>query len=181
MKITQFNFLHVGRTVLLMLGALFFINVSASSRAAGEESPDPDLLFVNVWDNDGGCVSYPLTEYPRFEYNYEDSVIHCITTLQDIEFPMVSIHKYTLDDTPGLPTAIGDAYGTDGRVSYSADNIYLSGFEAGADVWLYSSDGMLISHHNTDAAGSLSIPMSSLAQGVYIIKAHNVSYKISKK
>ena len=94
---------------------------------------------------------------------------------------MGGVHKYTLDDAPGTPTGINGAHVADGRVGYTADSIRLSGFEAGADVWLYSADGVLISRHSADADGNLSIPMSSLAQGVYIIKAHNLSYKISKK
>ena len=180
MKKLSFNLLHA-RTFLFMLGALFFISVSASPRAEGEEAVDPDILFVNVWDNDGGCLSYPLTEYPRLEYNYGDSLILCITASEELEFPMGSVHKYTLDDTPGLPTEIGSIQGSGSKVSYSADNIYISGFEAGADISLYSVDGLLISHYNADASGNLTIPTGSLAQGIYIIKAHNVTYKISRK
>ena len=167
---------RVCRLVLMMLGVFFISHSAASADTAGPE----DMKYIIVWDNDGGRISFPLEENPTFKYKIDESIVSCITTSNTIDLPLKDVRKYTLDTQPVTPTSIEDAE-SEGRMSYQADRIYLSNFNAYTVAGVYTADGAMVGSYKADAEGSLTIPMGNWTSGVYIVKVNNVSYKIYKK
>ena len=163
--------------MLIILG-LFFTSYSVADAKTAEPE---QMKYIIVWDNDGGCISFPLDENPCFKYNFTDSLVSCISESNTIDLPLKDVCKYTLDTQPVTPTSIEDAAGDEGRMSYKADRIYLSNFKAYTVANVYTVDGAVVAEYKADAAGNLTIPMDNWVSGVYIVKVNNVSYKIFKK
>ena len=139
------------------------------------------MKYIIVWDNEGGCMSFPLDEYPHFEYDRDASLVNCITSRQQIDIPMNDIHKYTVDTHPGIPADIEEIETDEGNMSYGGDGIYLKDFASGTNVIVCTVDGNVTNRYRTDGDGCVTIPMNSWTPGVYIIKVNGVSYKIYKK
>lgn len=163
--------------MIVMIGMLFVSHTSAIAQTERTE----DIKYIIVWDNNDGCVSFPLEEKPIFKYNIEESLVSCITTNNTIDIPLQNVHKYTLDNKPAVPTSIEETAGKEGKMSFATDMIYLRGFKAYTKVGVYTADGVLTDSRKADAQGCLAISMGNWTHGVYIIKVNNVTYKIYNK
>ena len=172
-----FKISQVCKLVLIMLGAfLAFPSVTNAQTAETEE-----MKYIIVWDNEGGCISFPLEEKPVFKYNMDESTVSCITTSNTIDLPINDVCKYTLDTKPAPPSSIENETTGEGGMSYASDIIYLSNFKAHTTAYVYTAYGSLIGSYKADAEGNLSISMGNWTSGIYIVKVNNVSYKICKK
>lgn len=168
--------------IIVMLGIFFIPHSNASAKINnGEPEKTKELKYIIVWDNDGGCISFPLEEMPRFEYNFEDSLVRCVTTSQMVDIPLKDVHKYTLDTGSGLPTSIDDVTPSEGRLVYDDSNIRLVNFKPGSQAVVYTADGALLSSFKINKEGCLSIMTNAWKAGVYVLNVNNVSYKIYKK
>ena len=181
MKQKLFKVKHDFRVFFIMLGVLFFQNSFAYYAEDEEENNPEEMQFIIVWDNDGGCISFPLSEYPRFDYNIKDSVVNCVTNLQKIDIPLNNIYKYTLDNVPDVPTSIKPSDVSKHKVIYKSNVIYINNTKAGSNVSIFTIDGILISQYKTDADGHLEIHIGSWTSGFFVLNVNNVSYKIYKK
>ena len=66
--------------------------------------------------------------------------------------------------------------------SFSANVLNVSGLAVGERFSLYAIDGKLMLSENADADGKAAISLSSLQQGIYIVRTQSgISYKLFKK
>lgn len=64
------------------------------------------------------------------------------------------------------------------RLGYAMGQLTVSGLQAGTVVYLYSLDGMLVASTQADADGRAVLDMNGCQNGVYIVKANEMSWKI---
>lgn len=66
--------------------------------------------------------------------------------------------------------------------SFSANVLNVSGLAVGERFSLYAIDGKLMLSENADADGKAAISLSSLQQGIYVVRTQSgISYKFFKK
>ena len=152
------------------------------SASCDVEVTDP-VYFLNLWLHDGGCIIYPLSQYPMIVANKDTTIIK--TRIESIEYNTLDIHKYTLgtvivgeynDMTP-----IKELQENKTDIRMESNSIVLSQCVADMPVSLYSINGQLVGTYKTDSNGYLTIPMNNLSKGIYIIKSRSITYKIIKK
>lgn len=139
------------------------------------------VKYLSVWDNNGGSVSFPLSERPRIVTDVENAVIRCITGKEEVTFAMADVHKYTLEVNEGAPSGIEDIENGDGSFSRNPGSLEFENYEPGMKVSVYLVNGVMTGSYTTDNDGRLSIPTESWGTGIYLIKTDSVTYKIIKK
>lgn len=136
---------------------------------------DADSRLV-VWRTDGSKIVYSLSEQPKTTFTSEGVVI--TTNTVSVTYPLTQIVKYTYEDiASGIESVTND-----GRILVSQDgyNFKFSNLKENTLVQVYSVNGSLISTHKSEGK-QISISLRDHANGVYIIKVGDTSYKVIKK
>lgn len=136
---------------------------------------DADSRLV-VWRTDGSKIVYSLSEQPKTTFTSEGVVI--TTNTVSVTYPLTQIVKYTYE---GIASGI-ESVTNDGRILVSQDgyNFKFSNLKENTLVQVYSVNGSLISTHKSEGK-QISISLRDHANGVYIIKVGDTSYKVIKK
>ena len=58
------------------------------------------------------------------------------------------------------------------------DLLYLSGVEAGSSISIYTMDGVVVYQTVGEGADTITIPVASLAEGVYLLQINGKSHRI---
>jgi hypothetical protein len=65
-------------------------------------------------------------------------------------------------------------------ISQEGDVLVISQVKAGATVSVYALDGKLVRQLKPQRSGTYRLNLSELPSGLYIVKADNITYKITK-
>ena len=136
-----------------------------------------DYWFV-VWTGSGGRISYPLTERPKVTHSGETLTV--TTTATAVEYPKQAVSKFTLSDTEigGVERISADRAG---ELSRKGNTMELSGFAAGSTVNVFNTGGQRLISECTLEDGTLSLDLSPLGSGIYIISTGSITHKIIKR
>lgn len=129
-----------------------------------------------IWQKDGSKVSYNLDEQPKTTFTSEDLVI--TTATSTISYPLAKIQRYTYE---GAQLSVRDVKSQGISISHNGDLIIVKGMTSGKNVTVYSMDGVQLLSKLSDGAEQLSLSLSSLPMGAYIIKADEITYKFMKR
>lgn len=138
------------------------------------QSPEYQCIVVETID--GERMEYLLSNNPRIVHN--DATVTLTTNSVTVEYQTSNVLKVYFSD---VPTSIGNVKTDNGQFRLQQNTVILKGFDAGEPVALYDADGRQLWQHATDSDGQLMIPLSSLPQGTYIVKANNQSFKVTRK
>lgn len=125
----------------------------------------------------GKRTEYALTETPKLTYN--GNTVTLTTTKGSVEFTAMDIVKVVLTDIRA--TGIDAVETVQKSVQLSNDEVRMSGLAAYEIVKLYNVGGTLLSTWRAASSGELIIELSDLKQGIYIIKANQQSFKVTRK
>ena len=100
-------------------------------------------------------------------------------TKASVDYTTSNILKVMLTDISS--TGINDVESSLGNILLSNDEVRMSGLAADESVTLYNVNGMLLSSWKATSMGELTISLSDLSRGVYIIKANHQSFKVTRK
>jgi len=141
--------------------------------AAESDAPN---AFV-VWTADGEKVSFLLSDSPVTTFSDTDIIITSATT--QVEYSKTGVAKFTLEriDTSLSPSV----QATTGSMTRQAGAFVFENFAPHTAVCLSGLGGTMVYSGTMSAEGSLTLPTSGLAAGIYIIKAGDKSYKFTKK
>ena len=134
-----------------------------------------DDYVLQVWQSDGQVVAINLNEEPRTTYSDGNLII--TTTQTTITYPLERVRRYTYvlsSDGINSPTI---------RVEFSIDGetLTITGMKQGSTVMLYNTTGQLLRSISTTAQGKVTVSVSQLPTGIYVVKANGATYKITKK
>lgn len=129
-----------------------------------------------IWQKDGSKVSYELNEQPKTTFTTDELVITTITST--ICFPLAQIQRYTYE---GEGTNLNDVRIKGISISHHGDEIIVKGLPKGKSVAVFGLDGVQMLAKNSDSSGRLTVSISKLSKGVYVIKADKITYKFSKQ
>lgn len=145
-----------------------------------DPEPAPELYFV-AWFHNGARVSFPFAERPHLTYSEGDIVV--ATDKEELRYAHADTRKFTLsaeDISQGETTGIG-AFGREVRWHRQGDVMVFSAFTPGKSVSIYDGAGRLLQQHIIGSDGTLQIPLSPLAPGMYVVKTESITYKFMKK
>ena len=129
-----------------------------------------------VWKSDGSKVVYALSERPKTTFT-SDGIVIATSTLS-VTYPLIQIVKYTYE---GIANGI-ESITNDGGVSISQDgyNFVFSNLKENTFTHVYSVNGTLVSSHKNEGKQTR-ISLGNHANGVYIIKVGDTSFKVIKR
>jgi len=129
-----------------------------------------------VWQKDGSKVYYDLEDQPRTTFTKEDLII--TTKNETVNFPLSKMMRYTYE---GGSVGIENVQAKEIIITHRADNIIATGLPSGKTLCVYSVDGKLLVSKRSDGSARLTLSLSQLPLGVYVVKAEEVTYKFIKR
>ena len=147
-----------------------------------EPTPDPatELYFV-AWLRDGSRISFPFSEHPRLTYSAGDIVI--TTAWDELRYAHADVRKFTLSDedlSQGETTEIAPTE-RESQWQRQGDVMVFSDCTPGSRVAVFDASGRLIQQYAIASDGTLHIPLSSFASGMYVVKIESIAYKFMKR
>lgn len=145
---------------------LFFFSIAALVCHAEK------VLCVVIYDTEGR-TAFSLQQRPVVSFTETDVKLSCNQT--EVLYSLDNYLKLTIEETDTETTI--EKVGHDNFIINSKE-ISAHGVESMA---LYTIDGKLITSGKADNEGKITIPVSQLKSGIYIVNTSNKSFKFIKK
>lgn len=124
----------------------------------------------------GSKVYYNLDEEPKTTFTLEDLVIE--TQSQTVSYPLAQIKQFTYEqDATGIEEVSREGI----CISQNGDNIVITGLPNGKTIAIYNTNGQLLLTGKSDGSQRTTLSVHQLPIGVYVVKADQVTYKITKR
>ena len=157
-------------TIMLLMTMLA---VPTVMRAADKQN----TLIVLTKDN--VLHQFVLADKPKVTFEGTQLKVTCEKASASASFNLSDIIRFTyagkdasgIDEMTVNPTEISMEEGV----------LVISQMKANSTVNVYSMDGKLVRQLTAQRAGTYRLSLSSLPAGVYIVKADNITYKITKR
>lgn len=128
-----------------------------------------------IWQKDGSKVYYNLDESPKTTFTPEELVMTTSTAV--IKYPLANILRYTYETEA---TNIGEMKSPNIGIKQNGDELIVVGLPLGKSITVFSADGKQLMSKRSDGSNRLTLSLSGLPAGVYVIKAENMTYKLMK-
>ncbi len=125
--------------------------------------------------NDGTVNRFALTDMPMVTYEGENRVVS--TGDEQFTTALSGIKQLSFEQ---VPTGISEMIEESPKPVFTPGQARFEGLKTHATVSIYTFDGKMLSSMKANDEGSVSIDLSTLPQGVYILRTPNQSYKIKK-
>jgi hypothetical protein len=134
-----------------------------------------NVLVIHL--TDGTSYSYILLEEkPVINFQGDRILVTTSTTEHSFYMEAVTYFNYVTQDATGIEEEISQE-----GMQMNGDRIVFNGLPAGCPIYIYGVGGQLYLKMTADADGSAVVDLTSLNKGVYIVKANEISTKITKK
>ncbi len=146
---------------------------------AGTLSADEvkDYAYVVLWNADGTCNVYKCADRPMIIPEEEN--LRFLVNDTEILFPCTEVLKVTFSKTPEVDTAVEDVK-QNTCFDLTQNHVKISGLDDTKTVSIYSSDGIrMLNAKPSD--GEVSIDISHLKKGIYIVQCGKTNFKFLKK
>ena len=157
------------RLLLFMLSAVMWGPSLAADKVPG--------AIIEL--SSGKTVEIALTDNPKM--TFDGTTVKLTAVNVNVEYTPAEIAKVTIGEVESSVSGISSIETSQATISVEGGFVRLSGFSANEAVKVYTLSGVETSSFETDASGSLAISISSLPQGISIIKASNQIIKITRK
>ena len=150
---------------------LLFLIIAAISQSA-----HADDKVLQVVQTNGEVINIKLKEEPVTTYSNGNLVIR--TTKTTITYPLEQVKCYKYKKvTDGIcpQPSMETTFSEDG------ETLFFKGLKPNTRIAVYSTSGQLVHMMNSGEQNMVTVTISSLPTGVYIVKANDVTYKISKR
>lgn len=147
-----------------------------------EPTPDPESeLYFVAWFRNVSCISFPFSERPRLTYSDGDIVI--TTAWEELRYAHADVRKFTLSDedlSQGGATEVASTE-RESRWQRQGDVMVFSDCTPGSRVAVFDASGRLVQQYAVASDGTLAIPLSSFAEGMYVVRTESITYKFIMK
>ena len=123
---------------------------------------------------------FVLVDNPKAFFDGTDFRI--VSAKADVSIPIESVQNFIYEkkSSTGIDDISIDYDPTE--FDYRSDGtLVISQLKAGAQVSVYSFDGKMVRRLIADRTGTYRLSLSTLPQGVYLVKAVKITYKIMKR
>lgn len=136
----------------------------------------PEYQCIVVETTDGERMEYLLSDNPHIVHN--DATVVLTTNSVCVEYQTSNVSKIFFS---AVPTSIGEEKTSKGHFRLQQNMVILMGFGASEPVALYGAGGLQLWQQTTDSDGRLMLSLSTLPQGIFIVKTNNQSFKVTRK
>ena len=156
----------------------FLLLIPQESKAVDEV----ETLIIQM--KNGSENTFFLKDKPKVTFEGVNLKVSATTgdvsfALGDVSFALADVLRFTYDKRS--TTGINEQVTTPTGVAFEGDVLVISQLKANATASIYALDGKLIRQLKPHRAGTYRISLSGLPTGVYLVKADNVTYKITKR
>lgn len=161
------------RKFFTMLGALFAFSLSVF---AG----NPGITFQL---RNGKKVSFAFAEKPVIALS-DANLSVSVHGVERVSYAYADVQRVVVESD--VVNAINDV-ATNGKSQHvvfnlSASTLAVEGLAANEQISIYAADGKLVLSQRANAEGKATVSLSSLQQGVYVVRTQSgISYKLFKK
>ncbi len=159
------------RTLLRFIFTSLLAAMSSTLHAA-DEVETLIILMKNGSEN-----AFFLKDKPKV--TFEGTSLKVSAATGDVSFALADVMRFTYakKSTSGISEQVENPTG----VSFEGDVLVISQLKANTTASIYALDGKLIRQLKPQRAGTYRISLSELPSGLYLVKADNVTYKITKR
>jgi hypothetical protein len=155
------------KILLLILLAMPF--VTSMTQAATQNA-------LVVQTKSGSATTFFLKDEPQV--SFEGTNLKVASAQGNAYFPLADVLRFTYRQVD--PTGIDEQVMPETGVSFDGGVLVISQLKAGATVSVYTHDGKLVRHLAPQRYGTYRLNLSELSSGLYVVKADNATYKITK-
>ena len=157
------------RLLLLSLLMICFIGVRAADKQ--------NTLFVLTKGN--VLHQFVLADKPKVTFEGTSLKVTCEKNASaSYTFNLSDVIRFAYDAKSA--TGIDEIQDEPAGISQEGDVLVISQVKAGATVSVFALDGKLVRQLKPQRSGTYRLNLSELPSGLYIVKADNITYKITK-
>ena len=135
-----------------------------------------DDRVLKVWQADGQVLTISLADEPRTTYSDGNLIITSSKT--SVTLPLERVRRYTYES---VASGIDEAKAVHAAFSRDGETLTLTGLKPGTAIYLYNVAGQLLRTLDSGTQPEVVVSVSHLPAGVYVVKANDVTYKITKR
>ncbi len=137
-----------------------------------------EYAYVFAWSPDGKCTVYKCVDEPVL-IPQEEGLAICVNG-EEVQIIMDGVCKFTFSKTGDVDTVVPEVL-SKGVCEVTKNTVTLTGIDGGVKMaGVYSTDGKhLLQGKVSD--GSVSLNISGLKSGVYVVQCGSVNFKFLKK
>ena len=135
-----------------------------------------DDRVLKVWQADGQVLTISLADEPRTTYSDGNLIITSSKT--SVTLPLERVRRYTYES---VASGIDEAKAVHAAFSRDGETLTLTGLKPGTAIYLYNVAGQLLRTIDSGTQPKVVVSVSNLPAGVYVVKANDVTYKITKR
>ena len=158
------------KALFLLLG-LWLLSIPQTVKA-GDEVETLIILMKNGSEN-----AFFLKDKPKV--TFEGTNLKVSATTGDVSYALADVLRFTY--AKKSPTGISERVENPTGVNFDGDVLVISQLKANTTASIYALDGKLIRQLKPQRTGTYRINLSELPSGLYLVKADNVTYKITKR
>ena len=158
------------KAMFLLLG-LWLLSIPQTAKAADEV----ETLIVQM--KNGSESAFFLKDKPKV--TFEGTNLKVSATSGNVSFALADVLRFTY--AKKSPTGISEQVENPTAVMFEGDVLVISQLKANTTASIYAIDGKLIRQLKPHHTGTYRISLSELPSGLYLVKADNVTYKITKR
>ena len=132
-----------------------------------------------VLTKDNVMHHFVLADKPTVTFEGTQLKVTCEKASASASFNLADVIRFTYDGKSA--TGIDEMTIDPAEISMEDGTLFISQMKANSTVNVYSTDGKLVRQLKTQRAGTYRLSLSSLRAGVYLVKADNITYKITKR
>lgn len=122
---------------------------------------------------------FVLADKPKVTFEGNQLKVTCEKASASASFNLSDIIRFTYEgkNTSGIDELTVDP----AEISMEGGTLVISQMKANSTVNVYSMDGKLVRQLTAQRAGTYRLSLSSFPAGVYLVKADNTTFKITKQ
>lgn len=125
----------------------------------------------------GTETAFFLQDKPKV--TFEGTNLKVSATSGDVTFALADVQRFTYEMRSS--TGISEQVAESTAVTFDDGILVVSQLKANSSVSVYALDGKLIRHLKPQRTGTYRLNLSELPTGLYLVKADNITYKITKR
>jgi hypothetical protein len=134
-----------------------------------------DDWILQIWQNDGNVMNINLNDEPVTTYSEGNLLIR--TKNSSITYPLEKVKKYTFVSS----SDIQEINGMGASFSQDGETLIFRNLKENTNIEIFTVSGQVVKKINNGKHSKATVSVSNLPIGVYVIKANDLTFKITKR
>ncbi len=134
-----------------------------------------DDWILQIWQNDGNVMNINLNDEPVTTYSEGNLLIR--TKNSSITYPLEKVKKYTFVSS----SDIQEINGMGASFSQDGETLIFRNLKENTNIEIFTVSGQVVKKINNGKHSKATVSVSNIPIGVYVIKANDLTFKITKR